>query len=917
MQKGKLTPLALALGFAATVNGFAAEVTGPHIQTSRAFDDDTIYTVTDNGSVIGSDDTNLVEITIAAGKTLTLKNTDDNPQTRILDGSNRGGLTFTGGNLVLRMDDTSTASFTKSDGTLVPYSEQCFLRATNGAAMTGTTTFNTDSAVVMEGSVPQGLEFHGDINFKNGFVMNIDRSTGDAARSITAVLGQLGGTLTTTSADINITAGKNDTSIIGIEFGYGGNLNAASLNLQLNGSNAQSLKVVRGINIWDHKDYPHYNQYGKDITIAGPVTITLQDVPSASSYALILTAKRDYSFAGPTKLTVNTSNRGYGLFTNQKVDFTDDLTMDFSGNNYSWGIFANAASQVTAKTASINMQDGNSHAIWLKDNASVAIAEALKTNAHYAMVGQGESTIDVQKNFITTARSGLSVQDKAKIFINSSGRGKVQFSGFTEMDDKSEGQIVLNVGSGSVDENSYWNVTDRSTLTNLAVASKASLNFLLTADVLSSLADDEAIVLVTGTIPVLLHSAASASGASPITLSGTGLKLNAGDEVRLIKSSAGIALDKADNRLAAGSSLDELKGNLNVEHIASLSRVQETELTKDDYDLKMKSENMLVATIKAKRPSVDKVNDQTNALMQSSIASAATMYAADELLIDSTMKSRNGVRQTGPFAAARVGKYDLDVRGDLETNVISGLLGYAVNLQGSEIGAFVEMGHGTYDTKTAAASLLGKIRGDGKHNYVGLGVYGNYTTPWEWLHFTGYVKGGWLRNEFSAPIAGVSVDFDRTSNYWGAHLGMYGEVQAAEKIKNRTFLNYFYDGRESESYEASGSSAVAGARFHFDAMNVHRVQAGSLFEYQHSSALRPYAAVTYEYAFKADAEGSARDHIGTLAMNGTDLEGSTGILSLGWTFMNRAKTFEFDGGVNGYVGVRKGVSAQLQAAWKF
>jgi len=907
MQKGKLTPLALALGFAATVNGFAAEVTGPHIQTSRAFDDDTIYTVTDNGSVIGSDGTNLVEITIAAGKTLTLKNTDDNWQTRILDGSNRGGLTFTGGNLVLRMDDTSTDS----------NSEQCFLRATNGDATTGTTTFNTDSAVVMEGSVPQGMTFHGDINFKNGFVMNIDRSAGDAARSITAVLGQLGGTLTTTSADINITAGKNDTSITGIEFGYGGNLNAASLNLQLNGSNAQSLKVVRGINIWDHKDYPQYNQYGKDITIAGPVTITLQDVPSASSYAVILTAKRDYSFAGPTKLTVNTSNRGYGLVTNRKVDFTDDLTMDFSGNNYSWGIFANAAGQVTAKTASINMQGGNSHAIWLKENASVAIAEALKTNAHYAMVGQGESTIDVQKNFITTARSGLSVQDKAKIFINSSGSGKVQFSGFTEMDDKSEGQIVLNVGSGSVDENSYWNVTDRSILTNLAVASKASLNFLLTADVLSSLADDEAIVLVTGTTPVLLHSAASASGASPITLSGTGLKLNAGDEVRLIKSSAGIALDKADNRLAAGSSLDELKGNLNVEHIASLSRVQETELTKDDYDLKMKSENMLVATIKAKRPSVDKVNDQTNALMQSSIASAATMYAADELLIDSTMKSRNGVRQTGPFAAARVGKYDLDVRGDLETNVISGLLGYAVNLQGSEIGAFVEMGHGTYDTKTTVTSPVGETKGDGKHNYVGFGVYGNYATPIDWLHVTGYVKGGWLRNEFSAPIAGVSVDFDRTSNYWGAHLGMYGEFQAAGKIKNRTFLNYFYDGRESESYTASGSSDVAGADFHFNSLNSHRAQLGSVFEYAYTSALRPYAALTYEYAFKADAKGRASDQFGDLGLNGTDLEGSTGIVSLGWTYQNEARDFEFDAGMNGYAGKRRGISAQLQAAWKF
>ena len=350
----------------------------------------------------------------------------------------------------------------------------------------------------------------------------------------------------------------------------------------------------------------------------------------------------------------------------------------------------------------------------------------------------------------------------------------------------------------------------------------------------------------------------------------------------------GKALDKGD-------SLDDLKGDLTVIDIKSLIRATETGFSKDQYDLSMKTEELLIATLKEKapaptpdpdpdpdpnpdpkpnpdpvpepdRPSGDKVNDQTNALMQSSIAAAATMFAADELLIDTTMKSRQGVRQTGPFAAARVGRYDLDVRGDLETNVISGLLGYAVNLQGSEIGAFVEMGHGTYDTKTTVTSPVGETKGDGKHNYVGFGVYGNCATPIDWLHVTGYVKGGWLRNEF---------------------------------------------------YEASGSSEVAGARFHFDALNVHRVQAGSLIEYQYSSTLRPYASVAYEYAFKANAEGSARDHIGTLAMNGTDLEGGTGILSLGWTYLNEANTFEFDCGVNGYAGVRKGVSAQLQAAWKF
>ena len=316
-------------------------------------------------------------------------------------------------------------------------------------------------------------------------------------------------------------------------------------------------------------------------------------------------------------------------------------------------------------------------------------------------------------------------------------------------------------------------------------------------------------------------------------------------------------------------------------------------------------------------PSINQVDDQTNALMLSSIASAAVMYAADELLIDSTMKSRQGVRQTGPFAAARIGKYDLDVAGELDTTVITGLLGYAFNVQNSEVGVFMEMGHGTYDTRTATTEPVGEAEGDGKHNYVGFGIYGNYATPIDWLHVTGYVKGGWLRNEFSVPLAGVKVDFDRTSNYWGAHLGAYGESQASEKFKSRTFLNYFYDGRESEVHTASGSAEVAGAKFHFASFNSHRAQLGSVFEYAYTADLRPYIALTYEYTFKADAKGRAADQYGDLALDGTDLEGSTGIVSLGWTYQNEAKHFEFDLGVNGYTGKRQGVSAQAQAAWKF
>lgn len=314
-------------------------------------------------------------------------------------------------------------------------------------------------------------------------------------------------------------------------------------------------------------------------------------------------------------------------------------------------------------------------------------------------------------------------------------------------------------------------------------------------------------------------------------------------------------------------------------------------------------------------PSINQVDDQTNALMLSSIASAAVMYAADELLIDSTMKSRQGVRQTGPFAAARIGKYDLDVAGELDTTVITGLLGYAFNVQNSEVGVFMEMGHGTYDTRTATTEPVGEAEGDGKHNYVGFGIYGNYATPIDWLHVTGYVKGGWLRNEFSVSLDGVSANFDRTSDYWGAHLGTYGEFQVTEKFKNRTFLNYFYDGRESEAHtSSSGSIEIVES---FGTFNSHRALLGSVFEYAYTPTLRPYVALTYEYVFKADVKRHVTDHSVDLILSGTDLEGSTGIGSMGWTYQNEAKSFEFDLGVNGYTGKRRGISAQLQAAWKF
>lgn len=957
MKKRKLTPLTIALGLALVGNAYAANIVdGTLINSSTSFDEDTVYIVAAGSTTVASNSTDVpVVITIAEGKTLTLENTFANTQSKVIDASSKSGMVFEGGNVILRRDDTGSGKAT----------EQYFIRATDGQIIFGGPAPQIiggvefkNASTKMEGTIAQGIYVMGATSFTEGFDMTLNRS--DAAITTpenTTGVHLKGGSLYTKSATIKMIAGAKDVAMRGIWVEAGGDFQAESvtLNLDANG-NSFSGRTLSGLLV--------AGAAGKSgLTVTGDVNIRIKNNPDKNVVArgMELSSDRKYLFGGTSNIEISNVVNAYGVDTTRgAVTFDGDLNIQLSqinGSDYYGAVGINATgnknngtvADVTVKNADIRITDSKPlydekyvpvRAVHAQGDSKVMFTNSLSTNAGLKSVAN--ATIDIQKGFVTSEPIALTAQADSSILVNSSKQGTVHFSGYTERTANygtPNGTISMNIGSGAEGDDSYWNVTQASTLTSLSLAKNASLFFKVRD---TDLDGTNALITVTGAAATAVELASGSS----IALYGSGFDLEAGKTIQLIKSDKGI--EKDGNALAAGDSLDDLKGDLTVIDIKSLIRATETGFSKDQYDLSMKTDELLIATLKEKapaptpdpdpdpdpdpnpdpkpnpdpvpepdRPSGDKVNDQTNALMQSSIAAAATMFAADELLIDTTMKSRQGVRQTGPFAAARVGRYDLDVRGDLETNVISGLLGYAVNLQGSEIGAFVEMGHGTYDTKTTVTSPVGETKGDGKHNYVGFGVYGNYATPIDWLHVTGYVKGGWLRNEFSAPIAGVSVDFDRTSNYWGAHLGMYGEFQAAGKIKNRTFLNYFYDGRESESYEASGSSEVAGARFHFDALNVHRVQAGSLIEYQYSSTLRPYASVAYEYAFKANAEGSARDHIGTLAMNGTDLEGGTGILSLGWTYLNEANTFEFDCGVNGYAGVRKGVSAQLQAAWKF
>ena len=917
MKKRQLTPLALAVGLALISQVVqAAETNGSTITANRTFSDAT-DTYTSNDTEVDTIWSKFSGRTVTIkGNDLTLVNTYNGTDlSSSVISAEKGTLIFTGNQLTLKKQLSPT--LTANTG------NQSFLRMVPTTGTVGTVTFNT--AVRMEGSVPYGMLLKGTATFNQGYDMVIDRTGMAGPLNVKGVFLQAGGSLHVTDQPISmtITAGEKDKTLQGMVLSDGDELSTKAVTMTLTGN--KILTDFRGI-----------VDIGKTegrttATIDGPLSVTMQTGNEA--VGLDFQGKRSYVIGGDTTVNISDVATVFGLKTTENVDFQGNVNMTLGATGNSWGIYADSqAADVKLKNAVIKFTGTDTTvdqtAIYLSDQAKLE-ADSLETNGKQALFAGGGSSINVKGGLIAFEReSAIDADgDGSSIVVNADGKGKVQFWGSTVIVDNST--LEMTVGSGA-DEDSYWSVSQESRLTKLSVASNAALNFLVTPDMVANLTN-KAIVTSIGKDPkdaVLLHSD------SKIALAGTGFDLDQGLDIPLIYSDAGIALDTIDNLLKAGTKLNELKTDLKLERLKSQARIETNQLSKDTYDLLMKDKNTLVAefapqtnpdpdkpnpdpdkpgTDPDKPGTTERVNEQTDALIQSSLTAASTLFAADELLIDSTIKSRQGVRQTGPFAAAKVGKYDLDVSGSADSTVISGLLGYAFNVQDSEVGGFMEMGHGTYDTKTAdVGSLFGVATGDGKHNYVGFGVYGNYATPVDWLHVTGYVKGGWLRSEFAVDLGGVDEDFDRTSNYWGAHLGVYGEFAMADKFKNRTFINYFYDGREGENYRSKG-----GVEYHLDALNLHRAQVGSVFEYAYTPTLRPYVALTYEYAFKADAKGKFTDQDGSMALNAADLEGSTGIASMGWTYQNEAKSFEFDIGLNGYVGKRQGVSAQAQAAWKF
>ena len=271
-----------------------------------------------------------------------------------------------------------------------------------------------------------------------------------------------------------------------------------------------------------------------------------------------------------------------------------------------------------------------------------------------------------------------------------------------------------------------------------------------------------------------------------------------------------------------------------------------------------------------------------------------------------------------PFAATSGGslRYDsgshVDVGGVHLLTGVAGRASPAVD-QSLVAGVFFEAGWGNYDSHNSFHNLPA-VKGSGDIDYYGAGILGRYEIQ---------AGAGGVYGEASLRTGRASVDFssrdilngvsDRTtydsaSPYVGAHAG----VGYAWNIDSRSKLDL------STKYiwlHLNGDSVrVAGDEVKFKAAESHRWRTGGRFSYAVDKRIIAYVGAYFDYEF----DGKARATINGDRVDAPDMRGATGQGELGLIVKPApGMPMSLDLGVQGYVGVRQGVTASLRLNYQF
>ena len=263
-----------------------------------------------------------------------------------------------------------------------------------------------------------------------------------------------------------------------------------------------------------------------------------------------------------------------------------------------------------------------------------------------------------------------------------------------------------------------------------------------------------------------------------------------------------------------------------------------------------------------------------------------------------------------PFAAIGGGSMKIKSGSHVDNKAFGISLGFAKkfeNRQGTLLfGPLFEYGRGNYDSY-----LDSGVHGWGKSSYFGGGIFAKQKNH-DGLYYEGSLRAGRMKADYSGNLAaGVNANYDTSSTYFAAHLGI-GKVFAVKNGDNvDAYLKYFFSHTGGDDVTVHGN--LNDERYHFDSVNSSRLRLGFRYNHPLNDKSKLYAGLAWQYEF----DGQARATYNGLSTPSPSLKGSSGMAELGWQVKPGNAPLTLDLGITGWAGKQQGVTASLKANWEF
>ena len=418
------------------------------------------------------------------------------------------------------------------------------------------------------------------------------------------------------------------------------------------------------------------------------------------------------------------------------------------------------------------------------------------------------------------------------------------------------------------------------------------LNF----EIFSGVKNGDTLLTINGTSDVDLRR----SSVKYSFVNSQGLNFNVGDRINLIHTPNANILRPSDR-----------ENYKQVEVTAGVSKIYKFEL-KDDATqprrLYIQAVGSATQPSNPNTPAPYVENPKTKSFLESNLAATAFIDQGGELIASSGIKSMMQASSGGIGSFVSRGSSDIryETGSHVDVRGINALAGVSNNRDDFIYGAFVEAGFGQYDSYNSFGSA-GVAKGNGDSKYYGAGVMLHDELA-DKFYAEASARIGKNRTDYSSGDFNGVAKFDISRTYYGAHVGLGRLFDATDRSKIDLYAKAFYLRLGGKSVQVRGDALS------FDAVNSLRAKAGARYVYDVSDSAEIYVGGAFEREFGGDAKGF--NYALNKNIQSPSLKGNSGIFEAG---ASAAVTDHLMLGadVQGYVGLKRGISGGIRAEYKF